>query len=176
LGGDDHELLDGSRLTDGMKAGDILRDEYVLTLPALCRRELSMTVGLWNQRGGKSLDAQDAQGTPLGIRPVIDSIQVARNSTPFPLAYLTMEQPLTADMGEVKLLGLTTLPSQVAQAIKLKSDCIGWLKQNRVEMTWCGATLGRPGKCRVGAIESSRAGLSDHAVATGGGSCWIGTI
>ena len=128
---DDHELLDGSRLTDGMKAGDILRDEYVMTLPrTMPPGTFRMTVGLWNQRGGKSLDAQDAQGTPLGIRPVIDSIQVARNSTPFPLAYLTMEQPLTADMGEVKLLGLTTLPSQVAPGDQIEIG-LYWLAKTK---------------------------------------------
>jgi len=118
---DDHEPLNGSRPTDSLKAGNILRDEYVLTLPrTMPPGTFRMTVGLWNQRGGSSLDAQDAQGTPLGIRPVITSVQVARNSTPFPLAYQTVERPLTVDMGDVTLLGLTSLPRQVAPGDQLE--------------------------------------------------------
>lgn len=128
---DDHAPLDGSLPTDRLKAGDLLRDEYVLALPRTMPPGIfQLTIGLWNQRGGVSLAAQDAQGMPLGIRPPIEHVQVARNSAPFPASYLAIEQPLNVAMREAQLLGLTSLPRQIAPGDQLEIG-VYWLAKTK---------------------------------------------
>jgi len=118
---DDHEPVNGFAPTDHWKRGDIIRDQYVLPLPrTMPPGSFKLVVGVWNPDAHSSLDASDADGKPLGIRPVISAVQVKRNTESLLASFLTIDQPFYVDMGEIRLLGSTLLPRQMAPGEELQ--------------------------------------------------------
>jgi len=101
--------------TDRWRIGDIVRDQFNLTLPrTMPPGEYAIKMAFWEPRGEARLNALDAQGRGLGIEPIIANVRIEKDTRNIPADYLQIEQPLRVDMQEIRLLGSTEIPKSVA--------------------------------------------------------------
>ncbi|MBI3741913.1 MAG: DUF2079 domain-containing protein [Chloroflexi bacterium] len=106
---DDREPISGIIPTTSWRAGGIYRDQYTLALPrTMPPGEYAITIGVWNPQTGTRLIAQDAQEI------ILDRIAVSKDTTNIPADLLFIENPLRVDMREIRFLGSTQLPEQIA--------------------------------------------------------------
>lgn len=94
------------------QSGDLLRDHYVLSLARIMPPgDYHLTLGIWNPRTNTSLDAADSTGLSKGIRPVLGKIHVEKDTRSIAADLIAIEQPLRANLGELRYVGSTTIPA-----------------------------------------------------------------
>jgi len=96
------------------QSGDLIRDHYALTLSRIMPPgDYRITLGIWNPKANTSLEASDSTGRSRGIRPVLGKIHVEKDTRSFTADMLAIEQPLRADLGELRYLGSTNVPAEI---------------------------------------------------------------
>jgi uncharacterized membrane protein len=110
----DGEPVRGFAPTNRWQTGDIIRDKYTFALPStIPPGTYKIVVGIWDPSMAVSLTATDPQGKSLGIRPMLGSIQVEKDTRSVEGKYLAIDNPIYVDMQEIRLLGSTVIPSML---------------------------------------------------------------
>jgi len=116
IGQDDRQLINDRHLyTSSWWLDEVVTNIYDLLVPdGTPPGQYTVKVAVYEPESLARLDATDASGAPQGTTVQLGNIKVSRPLSPPPVASLGIQHELTADWGEVRLLGYDLASETVA--------------------------------------------------------------
>lgn len=116
IGQDDRRLINDRHLyTSSWWLDEVVTNVYDLLVPdGTPPGQYTVEVAVYEPESLARLDVLDANGAPQGTTVQLGQIEVSRPLSPPPVAALGIQHPLTADWGEVRLLGYDLAGETVA--------------------------------------------------------------
>ena len=121
IGQDDRQLINDRHLyTSSWWLGEVVTNVYDPPVPAgTPPGQYTVEVAVYEPESLARLDVLDANGAPQGTTVQLGNIEVSRPLSPPPVASLGIQHELTADWGEVRLLGYDLAGETVAPGATL---------------------------------------------------------
>jgi len=101
--------------TELWSMGDIVRDEYDLSLPSFMPPgEYRFSLGVWDPGVERRLSITDSRGNGKGIETDVAVVRIDKAAETTPASYIAIESPKYVDMNEIRFLGNSPLPETLA--------------------------------------------------------------
>ncbi len=117
---DDREPRRGLLPTNRWTSGQSIPDQFTFDIPSTAPSGMyAITVGVYDPVTDRYLEPRDANGTALDYEAPLATLKIQKDVSSKTASELYIENPLMIDMGEIRLLGLASLPKTIEPGQRL---------------------------------------------------------
>lgn len=117
---DDREPRRGLSPTYRWIAGQSIADQFTFDIPSTAPSgTYAITIGVYDPLADRYLEPRDANGVALDYEAPLATLKIQKDVSSKTASELHIENPLMIDMGEIRLLGLASLPRTIGSGQRL---------------------------------------------------------
>lgn len=117
---DEREPRRGLSPTYRWVAGQSIADQFTFDIPSTAPSgTYAITVGVYDPLTDRYLEPRDANGTVLDYEAPLATLKIQKDVSSKTASALYIENPLMIDMGEIRLLGLASVPRTIDSGQRL---------------------------------------------------------